>query len=859
MHTAPESQDYRRVRQAVLLGLFGGTGIGLGYLLAGVPGVELMSTNAALAGLALGTGGGAVVGGVAVLVYSLGSPFGPPVPTVLIAQVVGMALAGAAGGLLAPTLRSAPRLVASVLAACAGLLAAVVLDLVTNLAVAKTFAMPWQGVLVAGLPLAALHAGVVAVAWGTLLPVLSLRLGRLRGGGPRRIRGVVPLLLMAVTWTGDATAQNVAPPDSVLMAAGVTALDSLTTTVPAIGDTLQPASAPADSTVPTTAPPDTVDSRSRFPTGWPEQWDRPCWEPFHGGFREQLERTTDWLPVVDGGQGAAVVILGEPGTSFAPTILRDGIPLGTGNRYLDDPEAISVAGRDVVSRRSGLGPFGSLGSMVVLERHDPTPDRDVVDTRWFKGRHESFLRDVQILTADASWRLGFDFQEIIDIEAYDFRTPGEIRYPELDVDVLEDFWGHTKFRSGRGMLQRTLDDAGRVTLNIENTRKLKKGLPAYGLDHHDLWRNDVDLGWRAADPADPTSVVVWWSDAHNTLDPEDGPTRSLESSRSGVRGVWGCRRERGELAMAYDRWTLLDTGADSDWAPDDDGPVQMRGEDMSALLSRDTSVAGVGVAATVGGWRSQASGWKFGGSLALTTERVGSRWKLGLEHAGRAPRSDELATPWRFTVPSGQHTVVLPNPDLGHENEWRLSAAWAHRLLGTDLDLEVSRRRLRHGIGWEPSAADPRSGRWDNGVSLDATSLHGALSREGMLLGWYRLNASVSWHDWQRGDHLRLALPPLLHYRVSAVWEHHYFAEDGILQLAGYLYNRGAMCDPWYLAGDYDLPALTRFDAIVGFRLVGTNLSLEFGNILGHEARVSAGAMSSPFDVRWRLHWVFHY
>ena len=62
------------VRQPVLLGLFSGTAVGVGYLLMGLPNVELMTLVVALAGGALGPGSGVLVGALAASIYSLGSP-----------------------------------------------------------------------------------------------------------------------------------------------------------------------------------------------------------------------------------------------------------------------------------------------------------------------------------------------------------------------------------------------------------------------------------------------------------------------------------------------------------------------------------------------------------------------------------------------------------------------------------------------------------------------------------------------------------------------------------------------------------------------------------------------------------------
>jgi len=85
------------VRQPVLLGLFTGTAIGVGYLFAGVPNVELMTLIIALSGGVLGARLAMAGGVLAAVVYSLGSPYGLPVPLMLAAQAVGLGTAGVLG------------------------------------------------------------------------------------------------------------------------------------------------------------------------------------------------------------------------------------------------------------------------------------------------------------------------------------------------------------------------------------------------------------------------------------------------------------------------------------------------------------------------------------------------------------------------------------------------------------------------------------------------------------------------------------------------------------------------------------------------------------------------------------------
>jgi hypothetical protein len=262
---------------------------------------------------------------------------------------------------------------------------------------------------------------------------------------------------------------------------------------------------------------------------------------------------------------------------------------------------------------------------------------------------------------------------------------------------------------------------------------------------------------------------------------------------------------------------------------------------------------------TLGGWWDEHGGWLLGGRARLAEDRTEPRWSLSLERGGRAPRSDELATIWRFQAPDGQYTVALPDRDLGREDEWRLAAGVSPRLLGFQLALDAAVRRLRDGIGWQALPGENNVGRWTNGLELDSTTLRAAISRGGSFLGWLRFRAEGSYRSWTQRGEARIGLPPELNWQVSLLWENHFFREDGILQLAGIVHHRGAMDDPWYLADPIALEATTRVDAIVGFRLVGTNLSASLLNVTGAENRLTAGSMDHGFEVRWRLNWVFHF
>lgn len=853
-------RDYLQLRRAVWLGLFSGTGVGLGYLLAGVPGVELMSLNAAVAGAALGGAAGIAVGCVSAVVYSLASPFGPPVPLLLAAQAVGMGLAGLLGALVAPALQRLPSLAGAPLAAAVGVTAALTLDLVTNVAAALALRLPLMATLVAGAPVALLHAGTSGSGFALLLPLLVRRVRHLHGRGPR----AVCLACLCGGFLVGAPTAVAGEPGSPLPAVGDTLATAesavLPSREPAVADQDSLAVAAPDSLAPAVADSAAVLRRPDQPTRrFVRDWRRPLWQPFTGTVRDDLQRHSLWLPVTDGGLGSAVHYFGEPGTAAGPRWTRDGLPLGTGHRYLDDPEALVKAGRAVHPVSFGLAVDGGLTGTVDLVARDPTADRDLVDTRWYKGAHETYLRDVLFLTAAARWRLGFAFGEVLDNEGYDFRTPGETRYAELEDPFQLTFPGHAKLRSGRGLVQRDLGEAGMVSLALENVRKLKSAWPAYGLEHQDLWTNRATLDWRGPAAGRAARLAFWWVDSDADWNRRRSSYRKLEGSTTGIDAHWGEATSGGRLTAGWSRWTVRDSGADPAWAGADTGLVRAQGERARLRGSRSWPWGPGRVTVAAGVWWEQHGGWLLGGNAVLAEARARPRWTATIERGGRAPRSDELATAWRFVVPGGRQTVALPNRDLQREDEWRLAADVRPSLAGFDLALGVAVRRLRDGIAWRPAQPGATVGHWDNGLALDSATVRAGLAREGWLFGWLRLHADGAWRTWQAQGDVRTALPPPVNYQLTVLWEQHFFQEDGILQLGWFLHNRGALDDPWHLAEPLALPALTRLDMLVGFRLLGADLGLEFLNLVGGGGRLTAGALDHGLELRWRLHWSFHY
>lgn len=132
------------------------------------------------AGVLLGAGDGALVGGMTMLVYTLLNPYGPAHPLVMLSQVLGTAAAGVAGGLYARAgLPGRGVRTRSVTLALAAVAVTGVFDLVTNLATGLVYGQmkTW---LLAGIPFSLWHIGynvLLFVAIGTPLVAVLARYG----------------------------------------------------------------------------------------------------------------------------------------------------------------------------------------------------------------------------------------------------------------------------------------------------------------------------------------------------------------------------------------------------------------------------------------------------------------------------------------------------------------------------------------------------------------------------------------------------------------------------------------------------------------------------------------------------------
>lgn len=859
------------LRRAVLLGLFAGTGVACGYLLSGLPNFELMSLVAALAGGVLGCGGGAASGALAAAAYSLGNPLGAPVPVLLAAQVAGLALAGAAGGAVAPAVlrlrRRGRRGRAAAAGLATGLAVTLAYDLLTNLAGAAAFGLPWAVALAGAVPFTLIHLAGNAPQFLLLFPWL---LERFAGRARAPLRGLGPTVALAVTLLLAASTAGARLPAGAAPAAGDTvragtaaaAAEGATAATaagagpgPAAPDTLRAGATPAvaDSAAAVTA---AVPAAGAPAAGAPAA--PAVRHPFAAHLVERLVRDGAFVAWSDGGLGARTQLRHEAGTAPVPLMLRDGVPLGVGHRWADDPWTVAQTGLEPAGVGHGRDGWGGSEGAVNLVPDDREAEAARVDARFYKGSHGTYLRSVAARTPRAPWRLRLDFEETLDQQGYGLAPPGDARYAFVPRA------GEARLRGGWTTLVHESPGGDRLAVAFGLGRKHKSSLPAAGLVREEIWSDQAVVTWAGRRPAGALRASLFVAGADVEQDRGEGGAgegaRKLEVSRQGARvdlaGGAGEARRVSATALA---WRLSDDGdGTAAWAGAWSGPARLSG--LTAGLSaaapwRAGALAGQGV---LGGWGARRGGWWPEAELACGPAGGEPWWRLTLGLGGRAPRSDELATVDRAVLQVGETervAVYVPNRDLRAERTWRAALALRRTVLGTRLAVDGSARALREGIGWEPLAGGVDVGRWDNTLDLDAWCVTAAAEREGRLAGRACARAAVSWRgaDVRRG--VPVGLPPERSASLTVDWEYRAFHDDGILELSYQLEHRGAADEPWLPAGWARLRPATLHHAIVGFRLLGADLSLAVRNLADARTRLSAGALGDGRELRWRLHW----
>ncbi len=859
-----------QIRKPVLLGLFAGTAVGAGYLLSGVPNVELMSLIVALSGGVLGPVLGPVCGVLAGTIYSLGNPFGPPPPVLLVAQMMGHGLMGLVGWFFGKKIiqsdHSSRFVSGSIMAAAAGFMGTVFYQVFTNAAIVLMSPDVEVKVILGGMASFALvHIGVNTIIFFLFFPHLVRRLAS-AGQSPLLGRNLGALALCALL-------------GSLFTVDGALAQTTKTTNEPPL-----PKSAVSTAGVDTLA---TSAADSLFIENSIEPkimgvngWARPLWNPFSTSTVAWLNNRTSWVTLTDGGLGAATIIIGEGNTSSSPMFLRDGIPQGTGHILADDPWLVSNHSVVLAQQKFGRDWTGGTDGVINFQTDEKDLAKAVSFYRGVKGPHESYMRGISLLTPKTAWRLGFEFDENIDDEGYNYtENPDEVFYDG------NEFRGHSSIRRSRTRLIRHLDDDNSLSLEYTTARKTKDDLPALGAEHQEIWSDGASAvarsrkgSWAFRSAFFWNSRTVEWGDRPSALEPASN-LRKLESGREGLvldlihsprdtslhiqpfQTDAGMREESlngpgSGLRLMVSHWDLHDTGADWDTSTLSRG----HGDRTEARLAARTGVA-VGTARFNFGIFADFqdnSGLRPGGFVAFQESQYNPWWKAVIESGGRAPRSDELLTPIKHVV-STRELFLLPNEDLNHEKTLRASLLFKHNFLGFDLAFDASARQLREGITWIAEPDLEFTGRWQNELDMNSKRLTASVAHQGRFLGWGRVKMEGTWQEFDEKSAQAAFLPPTKYLRLELMWENHFFKEDGIVQVALYTTHRGAMNDPWDVTRTIGLPSATTQDLLLGFRLVGAHLSLNLRNVTDQRVRLSSATLSPGREIDMRLNWVFLY
>jgi hypothetical protein len=621
------------------------------------------------------------------------------------------------------------------------------------------------------------------------------------------------------------------------------------------------------------AAPDSLDRGAERPEAPPPDtgpyrafgWRRSLWTPFATTGLHWANWYSAWLPVVDGGVGSTSVLINEAGTSRVPLITRDAVPLGTGHVLADDPSLIPTQGLTLRDAGHAADGWGGTGGHLETTTHDSQPDRATSQYRGVKGPHETYFRAINVLTPQAAWRAGFEFEESIDAEGYNF------------TDLPDDVWlanegveypGHGKVRQSRTRLMRRFGADDQLAIEYGYGRKTKDSLPALGAEQAELWDDSIAATMLARVGSWRTRTVLFWNNRdfswgdRGALDAEGVDRRLVETGREGLT-VEMTKDAAGQVPLTGMRlrtagWSVHDSGTSGDWADGAQGDGSGEGQEALAVFRTGFRKGSSRMVADLGGQWDDRTGLGPEMGLAFEHDVVDPRWKLDVHYGGRAPRSDEYLTPLMVDV-DGRGLALLPNTELDREKSLRLGGLVKARLVGFDLALDGSWRQLTQGIAWEASAPGSNTGTWGNGLEMSAAQVTGRLFREGRFLGWGRLMLEGTWRSIDETIGQASMLPPEYDARLHLMWENHLFQEDGIFQLALLSNWRGPMDDPWDVTRTYEIPARSLHDLVVGFRLLGVNLTLAVKNVTGDRVQLTSGARSPGQELDLRLKWDFAY
>ncbi len=162
--------------------MFTGLAVGAGYALLLIPNVEFITAIVFIAGVYLGPRWGITVGFLAEFVFSAANPFGSGLvfPPLIVAQMLGMGLVGACGGMLRKLLMSQTWPMTKVIfLGATGATLTFVFDTLTTLSYPLAAGFEFRqtmAVYLAGIGFTLLHQVMNAVIFATALPRVFTRI-----------------------------------------------------------------------------------------------------------------------------------------------------------------------------------------------------------------------------------------------------------------------------------------------------------------------------------------------------------------------------------------------------------------------------------------------------------------------------------------------------------------------------------------------------------------------------------------------------------------------------------------------------------------------------------------------------------
>ncbi|MCK5833317.1 ECF transporter S component [bacterium] len=173
-------QSQNELKKITLSSIIIALAIALGYALAFIPNVELVTFTLAFGGAILGYARGPIIGALGFLLYSILSPYGMAPPPLIVAQVLGGAVIGLGGAILGRSYKKmGSRWIFILISLCVGLISTFIYDLLTNLGsyiVVATSAtlIPF---LIGGISFSLIHIASNSMIFAILFPAI-LRLTR---------------------------------------------------------------------------------------------------------------------------------------------------------------------------------------------------------------------------------------------------------------------------------------------------------------------------------------------------------------------------------------------------------------------------------------------------------------------------------------------------------------------------------------------------------------------------------------------------------------------------------------------------------------------------------------------------------